>query len=134
MLSRGHPILAWTFAALALVDPVCARNATAQSAEHIRVQASSRQLQVLVTATQIVASQGNDETLQRVAVDIWGRLRDSSTFRVVRAQLDGDPEIEVVVVSRNEGTGPYYRLQIVASRTQDSFRNRGDDGRAPNTR
>lgn len=32
------------------------------------------------------------------------------------AQLDGDPELELVVISRNPGSGPYYRLQIVASR------------------
>lgn len=77
---------------------------------------SPRKFQVAVTATQIVASQGQDETLQRVVVDIWGRLREPGTFRTAAVQLDGDPELEFLVISRNDGTGPYYRLQLVASR------------------
>jgi hypothetical protein len=77
---------------------------------------AARQFRVALTATQIVVSQGQDETLQRVVVDIWGRLREPGTLRTASVQLDGDPELEFLVVSRNDGTGPYYRLQLVASR------------------
>jgi hypothetical protein len=44
-----------------------------------------------------------------VKVEVWGEYHDEGAFH----QLDNDPEQEYVVVSRNRGTGPYYRLQII---------------------
>lgn len=58
-------------------------------------------------------SQGRDESAQRIRVAIWGRLREPGFFEHGFRQLDGDPELEYIVVSRNEGSGPYYRLQII---------------------
>ena len=57
----------------------------------------------------ILASQGSDESLQSVRIQIWGSSRISGQFH----QLDDDPEREYVVSSRGIGSGPYYRLQIV---------------------
>jgi len=90
--------------------------ASSPLAAQLPTRGEPRHFQAEVTATQIVVSQGQDESFQRVAVDIWGRLRDPDRFRTLSAQLDGDPELEFLVISRNQGTGPYYRLQIVASR------------------
>lgn len=90
--------------------------ASSPALAQVPAQSEPRQFQAVVTATQIVARQGQDESFQRVAIDIWGRLRDPERFRTFSAQLDGDPALEFLVISRNEGTGPYYRLQIVASR------------------
>ena len=58
-------------------------------------------------------SVGTDETSQSVRVKVWGALRDSSFFRHGFMQLDDDPPLEYAIISRNEGTGPYYKLQIV---------------------
>ena len=57
----------------------------------------------------ILASQGSDESLQSVRIQIWGSSRISGEFH----QLDDDPEREYVVSSRGIGSGPYYKLQIV---------------------
>jgi len=56
---------------------------------------------------------GTDETDQVLQLRVWGTLRDSTFFWHGFQQLDEDPELEYVIVSRNEGTGPYYKLQIV---------------------
>ena len=61
-----------------------------------------------IEAGWIIAAQGNDETSQVLRVKIWGSLPQEDRF----VQLDQDPELEFVVISRNSGTGPYYKLQI----------------------
>ena len=64
---------------------------------------------ITTTKETVKAFQGQDETAQSLTLDIWGvELKEISC-----EQLDSDPDEEVVIVSRNEGTGPYYRLQIV---------------------
>lgn len=75
-----------------------------------------RNFRAEVVGSEIVAIQGRDESLQSVRVAIWGQLRDPGRLRTREVQLDDDPELESVVVSRNAGTGPYYRVQIVSSR------------------
>jgi hypothetical protein len=57
----------------------------------------------------IIASQGNDESSQIVKVKVWGANHITGEFY----QLDIDPEMEYVVVSRGIGSGPYYKLQII---------------------
>ncbi len=98
---------------LALVLIIAASPLLAQATQ---TSVPSRHFQASVTSNQIIAHQGQDESLQRVAVTIWGSLRDPAFFHTMSIQLDEDPELEFVVVSRNPGSGPYYRLQIVASR------------------
>jgi len=56
---------------------------------------------------------GADETAQSLQLRIWGTLREPTFFSHGFQQLDDDPELEYVVISRNEGTGPYYKLQIL---------------------
>lgn len=55
------------------------------------------------------AEQGRDEDAERVRLAIWGPER----IDIQCADLDTDPEPEVLVISRGIGTGPYYRLQII---------------------
>ena len=61
----------------------------------------------------IVVGQGRDETAQSVRLRIWGSRRDGPFPIRGFEQLDDDPEKEYVVISRNSGTGPYYKLQII---------------------
>lgn len=56
---------------------------------------------------------GADETAHEIQVRVWGSLRDASFFAHGFQQLDTDPEMEYVIISRNAGTGPYYKLQII---------------------
>jgi len=58
--------------------------------------------------------QGRDESRQLLRLAVWG----SVLVGVNCEQLDDDSESEVTIVSRNEGTGPYYRLQIVDFRPE----------------
>lgn len=57
----------------------------------------------------IHASQGQDEDAQEVRIRIWGATSVTGAFH----QLDEDPEKEFVVISRSQGSGPYYKVQIV---------------------
>lgn len=57
----------------------------------------------------IEAEQGRDESSQRLRVAVWGPIRVDAKC----GQLDNDPEPEVTVISRLQGSGPYYRLQII---------------------
>jgi len=72
-----------------------------------------RNISVRFDGESIDARQGRDETGQHVRVTVWGSLRDPSFFSQGFTQLDDDPEEEYVVVSRNPGTGSYYKLQII---------------------
>lgn len=56
---------------------------------------------------------GADETAHAIQVRVWGSLRDASFFTHGFQQLDSDPHLEYVIISRNAGTGPYYKLQII---------------------
>ena len=69
---------------------------------------------VNITEGWIDAGQGRDEDGQRLRLAIWG----PESIEAECAQLDDDPEPEVVVISRGIGTGPYYRLQIVDFHSQ----------------
>lgn len=62
----------------------------------------------------IEVEQGRDESGETLRLAIWG----PEAIEAVCAQLDSDPEPEVVVTSRGLGTGPYYRLQIVDYHSQ----------------
>lgn len=88
------------------------RSAAAQTPQ----VAPTRSFQARVDGTRVVANQGVDDNRLEVTVEIWGVLRDPAHFLTREVQLDSDPELELVVVSRQDGSGPYYRLQIVASR------------------
>ena len=61
----------------------------------------------------IVAGQGRDETAQSLRLGVWGSVRHGSFPYRRFEQLDDDPEKEYIVISRNRGTGPYYKLQII---------------------
>ena len=74
---------------------------------------SVRDIHVYLDGDWIVAGQGRDETRQLVRVWIWGSLREPPFFQIRFRQLDDDPELEYIVISRNSGTGPYYKLQII---------------------
>ena len=74
---------------------------------------SVRDIHVYLDGDWIVASQGRDETAQLVKIRIWGSLRGPSFPQRRFEQLDDDPEREYIVISRNSGTGPYYKLQII---------------------
>lgn len=70
-----------------------------------------RKIKAHIDGDWIVAQQGTDETLQRIRVAVWGSWKEALQARF--EQLDDDPEQEYVVISRNGGTGPYYKLQII---------------------
>ena len=70
-----------------------------------------RDAKVRVEGDTIIASQGIDEGYQEVPIKIWGEWHEED-WRGFR-QLDDDPEEEYCLWSRNPGSGPYYRLQIV---------------------
>ncbi len=57
----------------------------------------------------IIASQGRDETSQEIRLKIWG----TEVRQIACAQLGNALDETLVIVSRNVGTGPYYRLQIL---------------------
>lgn len=68
---------------------------------------------VTIDGDWIVASQGREETYQEIKLRIWGSLRQDSSFGHGFWQLDGDEVGEYYVISRNAGTGPHYRFQII---------------------
>ncbi len=72
-----------------------------------------REIRVYLDGDWIVAEQGRDETAHRVKVAIWGKLREPGFFERRFEQLDGDPEREYILISRNEGTGAYYKVQVI---------------------
>ena len=57
----------------------------------------------------IDAEQGRDEDAEKLRIAVWGPERVSGRCE----QLDRDFAPEVWVTSRGQGTGPYYRLQII---------------------
>jgi len=57
----------------------------------------------------IEVEQGRDESHQLLRLAVWG----PTTVAASCEQLDADVDPEVAIISRLEGTGPYYRLQIV---------------------
>lgn len=61
---------------------------------------------------------GADETAQAVQVRVWGSLRDPAFFSHGFKQLDQDAPLEYVIISRNAGSGPYYKLQIIDPQPQ----------------
>ncbi len=61
----------------------------------------------------LTASFGSDENAQVIQLKVWGSLREPSKFVRRFEQLDDDIEEEYVVISRNVGTGPYYKLQVL---------------------
>jgi len=70
-------------------------------------------IRVLLEGDWLTASRGSDESAQIIKLKVWGSLRDPSKFEGGFEQLDGDSEKEYVVISRNPGTGPYYKLQVI---------------------
>lgn len=100
-------IIAGFLAAMAIVGPwvfVNAENAPLNKERNISVE---------ISGEWAIARQGRDETSQECRVRIWGTVREPSFFETGFHQLDDDPEDEYVVISRQSGTGPYYRLQII---------------------
>jgi hypothetical protein len=86
---------------------------TAPLAAQDSLRVPGRNFQAKISESHIVASQGQDESFQSIAVAIWGQPR---TVRLVSGQFNADPELEYLVISRSAGSGPYYRMQIIASR------------------
>ncbi len=77
------------------------------------VESAAQGAHVELKGDWIVAQQGGNENSQVVSLKIWGSLRDPSHFEHGFRKLYGDGESQYVVVSRNDGTGPYYRIQII---------------------
>lgn len=85
-------------------SPMMPRNHVAQTPRYIHVE---------MKGDCIVAQQGRDEDSQIVSVTIWGSLRDPDHFEHGFRLLNDQETAQYIIVSRNEGTGPYYRLQII---------------------
>ncbi len=81
----------------------------------------ARRTKVTLESDWLVAYQGSDESAQEIRLKVWGRLREHSHFARGFEQLDGDAEEEYFVISCIEGTGPYYKLQILDFRPDGMF-------------
>ncbi|MEK9138565.1 MAG: hypothetical protein AAB393_15690 [Bacteroidota bacterium] len=102
----------WSFLALAtmLLAPGCAAPKAPSPASG---EPSPYNVRAHLQGSDIVAEQGLDEDHQSVSVRIWGSIREPSFFEHGFRRLRDIATEQYVIISRNEGTGPLYRLQII---------------------